>query len=497
VRSLPHPRRQNFHVVLAFGALLALAPGAAHAEDAATARARELFQDGVAIETGGDYAGALKKFKEVAAVKKTPQVLFHIALCEEKLGKLAEALEVYNQASAAAGKDPKLAEVKRTVDEAAQGLEKRVPKLKVKRGKGARSASVVVDGQKLETGALLEPLRLNPGKHVITARARGKDNFKAEVELAEGEQRSLVIKLDNFEDGDDDPGDEPDPPPPTPGGERSALPYVIGGAGLVSLGAAGVFYALRSSADSELRDQCIGTLCPSSAHDTWQRAHTMNTLSNVAAGVGIAALGVSAVMLLVGGSSSEAPAKPDASARLLPRLRLEASPTTMGAQLGGTFLPTSPRARRPPRALRRLRGFLRGLHAARLRIRRRPVQLAAGRNERRSGRQRPGRRRPGRGRFSSRRKWRRGRPGRRGRRRRQERGRRPGRHRGSRPERAGRRRGPGRFRRGDAGRKRRQQRRRWPRWRGRTERRRRQRRSRWDRRLRRRQRLGRSWWVRR
>ncbi len=51
-----------------------------------TARARTLFQDGLQLEAANNFAGALAKFQEVAQVKRTPQVVFHIALCQEKLG---------------------------------------------------------------------------------------------------------------------------------------------------------------------------------------------------------------------------------------------------------------------------------------------------------------------------------------------------------------------------------------------------------------------------
>src|SRR5689334_16529333 len=49
-------------------------------------KARAQFQQGLALETAGDWAGALSLFVQVAAVKLTPQVRFHVGLCEEHLG---------------------------------------------------------------------------------------------------------------------------------------------------------------------------------------------------------------------------------------------------------------------------------------------------------------------------------------------------------------------------------------------------------------------------
>src|SRR5262249_4863896 len=42
-------------------------------------QARETYRTALALETAGDWAGALAKMRDVAAVKLTPQVRFHLA----------------------------------------------------------------------------------------------------------------------------------------------------------------------------------------------------------------------------------------------------------------------------------------------------------------------------------------------------------------------------------------------------------------------------------
>src|SRR5260221_10072254 len=54
--------------------------------------ARAAFKDGLELEKKADYAGAIAKFRATAAIKATPQVEFHIALCEAKLHRYIEAL---------------------------------------------------------------------------------------------------------------------------------------------------------------------------------------------------------------------------------------------------------------------------------------------------------------------------------------------------------------------------------------------------------------------
>ena len=53
------------------------------------AKARELFQEGIALAAGNNCAGAIAKYKEVARlVRMTPQVAFNIAECEEMVSEV-------------------------------------------------------------------------------------------------------------------------------------------------------------------------------------------------------------------------------------------------------------------------------------------------------------------------------------------------------------------------------------------------------------------------
>src|SRR5689334_12765207 len=91
-------------VALAAATAAALLPTQhAHAQDQATlSHARERFREGLALEAAGDWQRALATFKEVALVKSTPQVRFHIGQCEEKTGDYVQALGSYRLALAEA-----------------------------------------------------------------------------------------------------------------------------------------------------------------------------------------------------------------------------------------------------------------------------------------------------------------------------------------------------------------------------------------------------------
>ena len=63
------------------------------AQDAAELKkARAQFQQATELEQAGNWTAALQAFREVGQVRMTPQVRFHIAVCEEKLGRLVAAL---------------------------------------------------------------------------------------------------------------------------------------------------------------------------------------------------------------------------------------------------------------------------------------------------------------------------------------------------------------------------------------------------------------------
>src|SRR5262245_42744549 len=101
-RHFKHLRRITLAAALG-GMYVVPAPARAQSQQATQKedlkRARERFAQAIALQTAGDWAGALALFKEVLAVKPTPQVRFNIALCEEKLGRLVAAMGDYELAA--------------------------------------------------------------------------------------------------------------------------------------------------------------------------------------------------------------------------------------------------------------------------------------------------------------------------------------------------------------------------------------------------------------
>lgn len=309
--------------------------------DEDTTKIRAIFQDGLQLEAGGNYAGALAKFQEVAAMKRTPNVFFHIALCQEKLGRLVAAVGGYKITVLEGGNDPKSAMAVQAAQEALATLEKRVPSLTIKRGKGSALAKITLDGTEIGAASLGIPQQVDPGSHAIEAILEGKLPFKETVEIEEGEAKTVEVTLKEKPDSEAEPAASASAQPPRHA-SRSIVPYVVLGTGVASLAASGLFFYLRSSAISDLDGKCIGNVCPTDARSTSDSGKTSTLLGNITLGLGVVGVGVGAVLLLTSKPS-------EATARARP-LDLVLHPNRNGAAatLVGRFLPLPGPARRPP-----------------------------------------------------------------------------------------------------------------------------------------------------
>ncbi|HEX2674434.1 MAG TPA: hypothetical protein VHM25_26345 [Polyangiaceae bacterium] len=300
------PRRQMIGACLrsALWALPALSVGLAARPAAAQdkkelSKARAQFQRAIELEQAGNYSTALEQFRDVGQVRMTPQVRFHIASCEEKLGRLVTALGGYQLAFADA--DSVGEDFKAEVDAAVTRLQASIPKLLIQRGSGAEAAEIQLDGVTLGASSVGVPVPLDPGPHAISAKAPGTLPFSQTVTILENEQKTVDVTLTP----------EPQEARPTAAGDSSGapvdksnprlIPYVIGGVGVASLIGSGVLFALRQSTYSDLEAQCGPNhdQCPSSAAGDYSNLKLYNVTSQVALGVGVACIGTSVTMLLL------------------------------------------------------------------------------------------------------------------------------------------------------------------------------------------------------
>lgn len=97
------------------------------------------------------------------------------------------------------------------------------------------------------------------------------------------------------------PADEqPEPPAPQQHGGPGALPFVLGGVGIASIGA-GVLFNVWGNNDNDALSQCS----PDCSHASVKHVKTLYSLADISFGVGIASLGVATYLFAAGGSSTK------------------------------------------------------------------------------------------------------------------------------------------------------------------------------------------------
>ncbi len=344
-RVRPAHRRGSqgaFRFAAALACIGALAPRAVHAQspgpearaEAAAeqelAAAREKFSQALALQTGGDWAGALLLLKEVAEFKATPHVLFNIGLCEENLGQLVAALGRYELAAADA-REEGATHVEAEATSRLETLRARIPKLSIHRGDGASRATITVDEVQLGEAALDRPLPVDPGAHVVRAKAAGFVPFEAEVKAEERATVEVTVSLLPIER----PGESKRDSAEATSSSRTTWMYVTGGVGVASLAASGIFFILRQDAINELDRECPRRIdCEPSLRSTKDRGETYTAVGWITLGVGLG--GIATATLLWAGAGQEDDA---AMHETRPHFALvpQASTTGGGATVFGTF----------------------------------------------------------------------------------------------------------------------------------------------------------------
>lgn len=297
----------------ALGIVLLLMASASTAT-AGSSEADRLFEEGRVAVKAGDYATGLARFEASQKLDPAPGTLLNIAECEEKLGKLVVAWTHFQQIiQQLPPKDERVPVAKQRVD----GLSARIPRLRVTLAPGAPPSSKILQDDVELPGSLLgveQPL--DPGRHVVVVSAEGRPRRQYRVDLAEGEHKSIPV-----EPGDAEPAAPavvaaPPPKPvqpsptstvsepqdkPRPSDTRSGVPlgYIVGGAGIVSLGVGAVTGAMALGKKVTISAHCDDTkACDGEGIDAVSSAKTLSTVSTVAFAVGAIGVGTGLYIVL-------------------------------------------------------------------------------------------------------------------------------------------------------------------------------------------------------
>jgi hypothetical protein len=325
---------RRFHVRHLFtapafcGAFLLLAStgavAVAHAQPEPTpqmlAKARAQFKEARRLEDAGQWNAALERFQEIARVKMTPAVRFHLALCAENVGLWTQALDGYAQAVIEARERDDKA-VLGEASEHLRALSELVPTLSVQVIGAIAGDELHVDHQKRPLDGGATPLRLDPGPHEVELRRGGVVIAKELVRLEPRAARRIELQAprSSVEAPLPAPLEAPPPasassaapPPPSaapspllvpflaapsapapsappiaPAPPRTSLTRWVGWSTLGLAGAsgiaAGVFAVMRASALDDLNAVCAShTGCDASVRPIVERGKRNTMLLNV------------------------------------------------------------------------------------------------------------------------------------------------------------------------------------------------------------------------
>jgi len=269
------------------------------------ATAEVLFQDAKKLMAAAKYAEACPKLVESQKLDPGGGTLVTLALCHEAEGKTASAWAEFGEALTIALKDGRVDRATVAREHAARIEPKlslltiRVPPLVADLG----ALQILEDGVALGRAAWGTALPVDPGEHVIEARAPGKKSWTRILLIAPNGDRQAteVAPLE-----DDIVPQVPKAAPVDSGSAKRKAAWITGGVGVVLVGAAGYFGWQAIADHDEAKRLCPGptSTCVNidgvNLNESSRREADLATAGFALGGV---ALGVATYLLLTSPSS--------------------------------------------------------------------------------------------------------------------------------------------------------------------------------------------------
>lgn len=307
--------------------------------------AESLFEAGRKLMADGEIDEACPKFEEANRIAPSAGTLLNLGRCFELQGKTASAWVAYKKGvglARATGQTRHVTAGEKFIADVTPHLSR----LRVEAPNAPPGLVVSRGGATMGAAALSVPLTVDPGDLTIEASAPGRERWSTTVTV-KPDGDDVVVTIPALAPSAD-PG-EPSPPPPSPLGDTAkpdptGMPtlrlagLVVGGVGVATLGVGIVFGAMTLGDASAAEDDpslCPARRCTPAGQDAIDSAETKAWVSNIAVGIGAAAV-------LTGGAlvawSFLSAAPPHGSTRgALPRVAPWASPDGAGVVLRGAL----------------------------------------------------------------------------------------------------------------------------------------------------------------
>jgi len=268
--------------------------GVAHAQSQPATEtsitAEALFEAGRADMQRADYAAACPKFAESQRLDPAAGTLINLADCEERLGLLAHAWQLWREAVERLPAD----DARRpAVADRATSVDRRVPRLTLKLARGVpSSASVVRDDVPIGSGLFDVPLPLDPGQHIIVLMVIGYLPARYVVTLRESARETVVLDLGPIDPNMRPPAPGPADVRPEPNASDGAS-YI--GWGLLGVGAIGIGTGITTGLlaigkrNEQDRNCYPAKVCTPAGADAAESGSTFATVSTLSFVVGGAA----------------------------------------------------------------------------------------------------------------------------------------------------------------------------------------------------------------
>jgi len=290
--------------------------------------AEELFRRAKGLMAENKHREACPLLEESQKLDPQMGTLLNLAICHENIGKIASAwgeFRAVEQLARAANREDRV----KLARERAAKLEPRLTRLKIIVPPEAKVTGLVVkvDGE-TKGEPLWSGVAVDPGTRTVEASAPGKKPSSLEVKV-DDEGAVVPVTIPTLEDepvAKPTPTQDPDEGDHARGEEyaanrsRKTTGIIVGGIGVATMAAGGVFGVLAILSDGDAVAACpqpcvAGSRQAMTADDTTDRALVFANVANVVIPIGLVAAAIGGYLFLSAGPTE----KPTARALLAPR----------------------------------------------------------------------------------------------------------------------------------------------------------------------------------
>ena len=156
--------------------------------------AKSEFARAIEAEDRGDWTFARTHLEHAANVRQTAGILYHLALCDEHLGRLIRARYGYQMAKLEAI-EKGVQDVLQLVDERLANVDRSIPTVRIQLPAGIRAVVIRIDGARVEvnTNARYE---VDPGNHTLSIEVQSPhEAAPIQFAIVAGQSLSLNVTI--------------------------------------------------------------------------------------------------------------------------------------------------------------------------------------------------------------------------------------------------------------------------------------------------------------